>query len=64
MASYRMKSTFWHVYVLALAFDVTPGDIDRYWYMYRASRDAVRSFSKRYPSYALRKHVWGRIVEG
>jgi hypothetical protein len=41
------------------------GDIDRYWYVYRVSRDAVRSFSKSYPSYALRKHMCGgRVVGG
>jgi hypothetical protein len=44
--------------------DVAPGDIDRYWYVYRVSRDTVRSFSKSYPSYALRKHVWERVVAG
>jgi hypothetical protein len=35
------------------------GDIDRYWYEYRVSRDAFR-----YPSYALRKHVWERGLWG
>jgi hypothetical protein len=35
------------------------GVIVRYWYVYRVSRDAFRSFSKRYPSYALRKHICG-----
>jgi hypothetical protein len=35
------------------------GAIVRYWYIYRVSRDAFRSFSKRYPSYALRKHICG-----
>jgi hypothetical protein len=35
------------------------GAIVRYWYVYRVSRDAFRSFSKRYPSYALRKHDLG-----
>jgi hypothetical protein len=36
------------------------GAIVGYWYVYRVSRDAFRSFSKRYPSYALRKHICGR----
>jgi hypothetical protein len=35
------------------------GAIDRYWYVYHVSRDAFRSFSKRYPTYALRKHMCG-----
>jgi hypothetical protein len=35
------------------------GDSDRYWYEYRISRDAFR-----YPSYALRKHVWERGLWG
>jgi hypothetical protein len=33
------------------------GAIVLYWNVYRVSRDAFRSFSKRYPSYALRKHI-------
>jgi hypothetical protein len=33
------------------------GVIARYWYVYRVSRDAFRSFSKLYPLYALRKHM-------
>jgi hypothetical protein len=35
------------------------GAIVRYWYVYRVSCDAFRSFSKHYPSYALRKHMCG-----
>jgi hypothetical protein len=35
------------------------GAIVRYLYVYHVSRDAFRSFSKRYPSYALRKHICG-----
>jgi hypothetical protein len=35
------------------------GAIVRYWYVYRVSRDAFQSFSKRYPSYSLRKHMCG-----
>jgi hypothetical protein len=37
--------------------DVTPGAIDRYWYVYHVLLDEFRCFSKRYPSYALRKHM-------
>jgi hypothetical protein len=36
------------------------GVIVHYWYVYHVSRDAFRSFSKLYPSYALRKHMCGR----
>jgi hypothetical protein len=35
------------------------GAIDRYWYVYHVSLDEFRCFSKRYPSYALRKHMCG-----
>jgi hypothetical protein len=35
------------------------GAIDRYWYVYHVSLDEFRIFSKRYPSYALRKHMFG-----
>jgi hypothetical protein len=35
------------------------GAIDRYWYVYRVLLDKFRCFSKRYPSYALRKHMCG-----
>jgi hypothetical protein len=35
------------------------GAIDRYWYVYNVSLDEFQSFSKRYPSYALRKHMCG-----
>jgi hypothetical protein len=60
------NSVFWHVYVLALVilYDLGhrtashtwrhTGAIVHYWYVYRVSREAFRSFSKRYPSYALR----------
>jgi hypothetical protein len=33
--------------------------IDRYLYVYHVSLDEFRCFSKRYPSYALRKHMCG-----
>jgi hypothetical protein len=35
------------------------GAIDRYWYVYHVSLDEFRYFSKRYSSYALRKHLCG-----
>jgi hypothetical protein len=35
------------------------GATGRYWYVYHVSLDKVQSFSKRYPSYALRKHMCG-----
>jgi hypothetical protein len=35
------------------------GAIDRYWYVYHVSLDEFQSFSKRYSSYALRKHMCG-----
>jgi hypothetical protein len=35
------------------------GAIDRYWYVYHVSFDVFRCLSKRYPSYALRKHMCG-----
>jgi hypothetical protein len=35
------------------------GAIVRYWYVYRVPRDAFRSFSERYPSYAISKHICG-----
>jgi hypothetical protein len=38
--------------------------IDRYWYVYHVSLDEFRCFSKRYPSYALRNHVWERGLCG
>jgi hypothetical protein len=40
------------------------GAIVRYWNIYRVSRDAFRSFSKRYSSYALRKHICGSGLWG
>jgi hypothetical protein len=54
-----MKEIYWHVYVFPLGYipyDLVSrtipwrhaGDIDRYWYEYRVSRDAFR------------KHVWER----
>jgi hypothetical protein len=37
------------------------GATDRYWYVYHVPLDEFRSFSKRYPSYALRKHMCGSV---
>jgi hypothetical protein len=35
------------------------GAIDRYWCVYHVPLDEFRCFSKRYPLYALRKHICG-----
>jgi hypothetical protein len=35
------------------------GAIDLYWYVYHVSLDEFRSFSKRYASYVIRKHMCG-----
>jgi hypothetical protein len=35
------------------------GAIDRYLYVYHVSLDEFQSFSKRYPSYALRQRMCG-----
>jgi hypothetical protein len=42
------------------------GDIDRYWYVYRIARDAVRSFSKLLETLTFVRvtyvHVWERVA--